>query len=223
MKTSALLITARCSIWIGSLSALLPIVTAPNSVLADRPVANKVVIDKPVVIETESDSGVFVEQTHRNNRWSKILVIPRNHSVYRVPDEKVAGWDTGKETDFPHEFHLSADKKWLFVTKKLFHRMNVGYLYRFDGVRFTQVRPDGLRFDDAALGFFARHIHTPFPSIESGARVIRFEKWTGDGTGLIFQFAMGYRWDGRQSHRVVGNYGLKSHHFTLLLHERPDE
>ncbi len=192
-----------------------------------RPVAS--VADAAPVVETSEDGHIRVVQKQIRNQRYETLQVNVGRYNYRVPDERVSDVDThghrffyneeDPETRYDHEFYSSPRGHWLFVTRKLFHRVGVGYLYRLYRGRATQIRPQGLRFDEAALRFFSRRLHFPYAAIGAGARTIYFDRFRSDR--LVFDFNASPRYDGRgPNDTVVGYYGLQSGNFGLICWSR---
>jgi hypothetical protein len=175
-------------------------------------------------VEISDDSRIRVEQKQIKGRQYETLIVNTGRGVFRIPDERVFGFDQSNslffynnedEMRYAHEFFLSPKMDWLFVTRKLFHRVNIGYLYHLKGKQSLPIRPEGRRFDEAALKFFAKRLHFSYPTIEAGTRVIYFEHWANGR--LIFRFGACPRYDRRGPiYTVMGYYSLNSGRFGLI-------
>ena len=142
----------------------------------------------PYIHETNPAGNIRVLVRNKHGNVIVTLLVRVNGHVYSVPDERIAGFND--EDTYWHDFHLSPDHRWLFVTCRLYHGVDVAYLYHRDGEgTFVRVRPDGLRFDEAAVRFFSRRLHLGLPDLVAGARVTYFEGWANNGNGLLFHFA----------------------------------
>ncbi len=180
-------------------------------------------MSRATVVETGDGGHIQVTQRQYRGRRYETIIVNTGHHVYSLPDERVSDYDPhghrfvynedDPDTRYDHDFSLSPDGRWLFVTRKLFNRVNVGYLYRLSGRRAVRVRPQGLRFDEAAVEFFTRHLHLPYPTIDDGARVIRFQQWAQGR--LIFTLGISKSYE-RASYGITGWYGLRSGRFGLI-------
>ncbi len=171
--------------------------------------------EKAFTNETGRDSHVSVEVTQGRDRRRETLIIRIGQGIYCVSDERLSGYNDD-DSAYDHDFYLSPDARWLFVTRKLFHTTDIGYLYHLKGTRFVKVRPQGRRFDEAAIRFFFYHLHFPYDAIEEGPRIIYFLQWTADGKHLVFHFNSSKHYESRKYWLIEGCYDLTSHHFSLI-------
>ncbi len=171
--------------------------------------------EKATVSETSSDGRVSVELTEGKNGRRETLVIRSGKSIYRVPDERLLGYNDD-DSSYDHDFYLSPNAKWLFVTRKLFHTVDIGYLYHLEGKQFKRVRPQGLRFDEAAIRFFSHHLHFRYEAIREGPRIIYFLQWTADSKRLAFEFHSSKHYESSRYWILKGFYDLISRRFGLI-------
>jgi hypothetical protein len=177
-------------------------------------------------VETSSDGRVSVQARQVGEHIFETLSIKYGHQVYRVPDERVHA-DEGSPGYFnddvdelyDHEFFFSPDSKWLFVTRKCMHSVGVGYLYHLTSRGFVPVHPFGLRFDEAAMRFCARREHFAIPTLMSGGRIARFQRWAAQGKQLFFELDAAKNYAGHWV-AVIGAYDLASGRFSILSFQK---
>jgi hypothetical protein len=183
---------------------------------------------KTHIIETTEGGRVSVEERQVQGHLYDTLVIRVNGHTSRVPDERVffmdhdgkkAFYNDDEEDRYDHECHLSPDGTWLFVARKLFHKVGVAYLYHRVGARFLPVRIHGMRFDEAAITYFAERLKIPCPTVESGARVAYFQNWGPTDGSLIFRLDVSRHYNDRRAYQIISRYGLRSGRFKLISEE----
>ena len=186
---------------------------------------------KQQITETEHSlkDNIHVEESLVNGQERETIVIKIKNRTYRVPDERVSYRMDGHlyfynddDDRYGHEFDLSPNKRWLFVTRKGMHTIRVGYLYhRTNLTGFVPVHPGGLLFDEAALRFFIRFYGAPRP-LQSEAkaintRIIGFSHWDRDGQGMTFEMTVGITYPRKQrGTNIVGHYDFRKGTFQLI-------
>ena len=122
---------------------------------------------------------------------TNITVYVGNKRLFTVREQWVdmpMGEPPGLDTMYDHEFHLSPDRRHLFVEQKEMHCVGAGTLYGpVRGGIIGPIRPHGMPFDSAAIHAFVHAMHLHDRGYGTLTRVIHFEGWTRDGV----DFSMG--------------------------------
>ncbi len=176
---------------------------------------SKPVPEKAFISETSRDGRVLVKVTQGRDGRRETLIIKSGRGIYRASDERLSGYNN-EDYSYDHDFYLSPDAKWLFVTRKLFHTTDIAYLYHLKGTRLVKVRPQGRRFDEAALKFFSSHLRFPYDAVGEGRRVIYFLRWTADSKHLVFDFHSTRNFESTRYWLTEGDYDLKLSRFSLI-------
>ena len=209
--------------FIFSLSVLLTFCFA--SCLCAAPRSRTTAKQQITVSEYSSKDNIHVEESLVNGQERETIVIKIKSHTYRVPDERVSYQEDGHlyfynddDDRYGHDFELSPDKKWLFVGRKCMHTVAVGYLYHRTNLKgFVPVHPHGLRFDAAAIDFFARIYGTPRPLLSLGAWIIGFNHWNWDGSGMTFDLTVGEHHPKTvKGTNIVGHYNFRKGTFQLI-------
>jgi hypothetical protein len=181
---------------------------------------------KAWVAESYQNGKVLVEARHSGNHIYETLLIRHGRRIYRVADERVfilrkngdrSYFNDDTDVLYDHDFYFSPDGTWLFITRKLLNKVDVAYLYHYvAGHGFDSVRPHGMRFDEAALQYFAEKKHFSVPTLETGGRVLKFQQWAGHGGGLVFTLAEAKIYSSQVWKVFVVNYDLRQRRFKLI-------
>jgi len=119
-----------------------------------------------------------------------------------------------------YEFYLSPSGRYLFVDRGIGTGTEVGYLFKSCGPHsMCLVQPSGLRFDEAALRFFARSRKVKNVDFGQYDRIARFEKWVNDAPVIsmyVASFSGHTPWSKRDvAFEWLCKYDPKSGDFTI--------